>query len=97
MKFMPIVAALFSLSALAAIPAQQQGASQIGNPGITGTTRFDQLSMGPDPGGHTGATVTPESTKTGQPVVDSARETASGGRTENSGPPLNGTRQSKKQ
>ena len=27
-----------------------------------------QLSMGPDPGGKTGATVTPETTKTGQPT-----------------------------
>ena len=27
-----------------------------------------QLAMGPDPGGHTGDTVTPSTTKTGQPV-----------------------------
>ena len=26
------------------------------------------LAMGPDPGGHTGDTVTPNTTKTGQPV-----------------------------
>jgi hypothetical protein len=31
---------------------------------------FDRLSMGPDPGGHTGATVTPDTTKTGQPTAD---------------------------
>lgn len=40
-------------------------------------------AMGPDPGGHTGAGVTPETTKTGQPAVDSARQTASGGKVEN--------------
>ena len=57
----------------------------------------DLLSMGPDPGGHTGATVTPETTKTGQPAVDGAREKASGGKTENSGPPVNDSRQSGKQ
>ena len=31
-----------------------------------------RLSMGPDPGGKTGATVNPETTKTGLPSVDSA-------------------------
>jgi hypothetical protein len=31
-----------------------------------------RLSMGPDPGGKTGATVNPETTKTGSPSVDSA-------------------------
>jgi hypothetical protein len=31
---------------------------------------YGRLSMGPDPGGKTGATVTPETTKTGQPPVD---------------------------
>jgi hypothetical protein len=42
-----------------------------------------QLAMGPDPGGHSGATVTPETTKTDNKAVDSARETRSGGKTEN--------------
>ena len=42
----------------------------------------DQLAMGPDPGGHTGATVTPDSTKTGSPAVDAARQSASGNKTE---------------
>ncbi len=97
MKIVFIVAALFSLPALAGISAQQWGSSQIENSNVTGTTKLpDLLSMGPDPGGHTGATVTPETTKTGQPAVDSARETASGGRTESSGPPVNGSPQSKK-
>ena len=98
MKFVLIVAAVFSVLALADISAQQWGSSQIENSNITGTTKLpDLLSMGPDPGGHTGATVTPESTKTGQPAVDGARATASGNRTENSGPPVGGSQQSKKQ
>ena len=97
MKFALIVSAVFSVLALADISAQQSGSSQIENSNVTGTTKLPNLlSMGPDPGGHTGATVTPETTKTGQPAVDSARGTASGGRTESSGPPVNGSGQSKK-
>lgn len=46
----------------------------------------DQLAMGPDPGGHTGATVTPETTKTGSPAVDAARQSASGSKTETNDP-----------
>ncbi|MEX0959958.1 MAG: hypothetical protein WDZ63_11785 [Burkholderiales bacterium] len=42
----------------------------------------DQLAMGPDPGGHTGATVTPETTRTDRKEVDEARKAASGNRTE---------------
>lgn len=42
-------------------------------------------AMGPDPGGHTGATVTPETTKTDRPAVDSARQSASGSKTETNG------------
>jgi hypothetical protein len=98
MKFVFIIAAVFSVLALADISAKQWGSSQFGNSNVTGMTKLpDLLSMGPDPGGHTGATVTPESTKTGQPAVDSARATASGGSTENSGPPVNASQQSKKQ
>lgn len=97
MKIVLIVAALFSVPALAGISAQEWPSSQIENSIVTGTPQLpDLLSMGPDPGGHTGATVTPETTKTGQPAVDSARETASGGRTENSGPQVNAPPQSKK-
>jgi hypothetical protein len=96
MKFVFIILAVFSALALADISAQQWGSSQIENSNVTGTTRLpDLLSMGPDPGGHTGATVTPETTKTGQPAVDGARATASGGKTESSGPPVNGSQQSK--
>jgi hypothetical protein len=34
------------------------------------------VSMGPDPGGHSGARVTEETTKTGQPSSDAARNRA---------------------
>jgi hypothetical protein len=44
------------------------------------------LAMGPDPGGHTGAGVTPETTKTGRPEVDAARTSASAGKVENNAP-----------
>ncbi len=97
MKFALVVAAVFSVLALVDISVQQWGTSQVENSNVTGTTKLpDLLSMGPDPGGHTGATVTPETTKTGQPAVDGARESASGGKTESSGPPVNGSPQSKK-
>jgi hypothetical protein len=93
-----VVAALFSVLALAGISSQQPGPSQIENSNVAGATKVpDLLSMGPDPGGHTGATVTPETSKTGQPAVDSARQSNSGGKTENSGPPVNTSQQSKKQ
>jgi hypothetical protein len=38
----------------------------------TATSAPILLSMGPDPGGRTGATVNSDTTKTGQPSVDSA-------------------------
>ena len=44
------------------------------------------FAMGPDPGGHTGAGVTPETTKTDRPGVDAARTAASGGKVENNSP-----------
>jgi hypothetical protein len=44
------------------------------------------LAMGPDPGGHTGAGVTPETTKTDRPEVDAARTAKSGGKVENNTP-----------
>ncbi len=44
------------------------------------------FAMGPDPGGHTGAGVTPETTKTDQPAVDAARKATSGGKVENTSP-----------
>lgn len=42
------------------------------------------IAMGPDPGGHTGARVTPDTTKTDQPAVDAARKEASGSNVESS-------------
>ena len=98
MKIALIVAAVFSVLALADISAQQWGSSQVGNLNVTAPADLPYLvSMGPDPGGHTGATVTPETSKSGQPAVDSARTTASGGKTESSGPPVSDVRQAKKQ
>ena len=44
------------------------------------------VAMGPDPGGHTGAGVTPETTKADRPGVDAARTAASGGKVENNTP-----------
>jgi hypothetical protein len=44
------------------------------------------IAMGPDPGGHTGAGVTPETTKTDQPAVDAARKATSGAKVENNQP-----------
>ena len=93
-----VVAVLLSVFALAGISSQQPGSVHIQNSNVAGVTKVpDLLSMGPDPGGHTGATVTPETSKTGQPAVDSARQSASGGKTENSGPAANTSQQSKKQ
>jgi len=98
MKIALIVAAVFSVLALADISAQQWRSSQIGNLNVADTTKLPYLlTMGPDPGGHTGATVTPETSKTGQPAVDSARATASGGKTESSGPPVSDPQQARKQ
>jgi len=50
-------------------PVQSHIASVIGTHGVGAS---DQLSMGPDPGGKTGDTVTPTTTKTGQPSGDGA-------------------------
>lgn len=90
MKFVFIIAAVFAVLAIADVFAKRYTSNQIEISHFAGTTELPHLlSMGPDPGGHTGATVTPETTKTGQPAVDSARQAASGGKTENSGPPDN--------
>jgi len=78
-KTLVIVASLFPIAASAAVsvltPSQQVPSEQSRSAAVVsthGTWRFDQLSMGPDPGGHTGATVTPETSKTGQPSQDAA-------------------------
>ncbi len=70
-----IVAILFPIAAsLAATVSTQQGdhGQSANGVGIRGVQVFDLLSMGPDPGGKTGATVTPTTTKTGQPSADGA-------------------------
>jgi len=55
----------------------------LGNAGTPETSPGNHLlAMGPDPGGHTGARVTPETTKTDRPEVDAARKEASGAKTE---------------
>jgi len=79
-----IIAILFPSAAFAAMsvlapsmhtePAKQsQSASAIGT---HRAQTSDQLSMGPDPGGKTGATVTSTTTKTGQPSSEAATRTS---------------------
>jgi len=79
-----IIAILFPNAAFAAMPVlgpsirteppeQSQNASAIGT---HSAQTSDQLSMGPDPGGKTGATVTPATTKTGQPSSEAATGTS---------------------
>jgi len=68
-----IIAIFFSSAAAAALETQHLGPNQSTTAARTHSAEaFNQLSMGPDPGGKTGATVTPETTKTGQPPVDGA-------------------------
>ena len=66
--------AILALTAFSQIqkPEPSQSASVTGSPaaGLSGLP--DHLSMGPDPGGKTGDTVTPATTKTGQPSADGA-------------------------
>ena len=60
-----------------------------GTPGDLQPVRSDGtvlLAMGPDPGGHTGAGVTPETTKTDSPAVDQARKSTSGAGVESNSP-----------
>ena len=68
-----IIAIFFSTAAAATLRTQELSPNQNTNAaGTHSAEAFNQLSMGPDPGGKTGATVTPETTKTGQPPVDGA-------------------------
>ena len=91
-----LVIAVFSVLALADFSSWDSGS--IDTPNLTGTSPLPYVvSMGPDPGGHTGATVTPETSKTGQPAVDSARQAASGSNTEKNAPPADSSQQVKKQ
>src|SRR5215207_2070818 len=78
-KRLMIVATLLPSAALAAVPvltpnpqAPSEQSLRAAVVSAHGAWAFEQLSMGPDPGGHTGATVTPETSKTGQPSQDAA-------------------------
>ena len=72
-KSLIIVASLFPAAALAAQPAIVLDTLQMPNAHQSIAVHVPiRLSMGPDPGGKTGATVNPETTKTGLPSVDSA-------------------------
>ena len=79
---MPIVIAVLLPSvALAAMPARAPD-TKTPPPEQSQSTRgarvSGQLSMGPDPGGKTGATVSPTATKTGQPSADAAAGASNG-------------------
>ena len=80
-KSLIIVAALFPVAALAAQSAVVLDTLQMPNAHQNIAAHAPiRLSMGPDPGGKTGATVNPETTKTGLPIVDSTTTpTSSGG------------------
>ena len=68
-----IFAIFFSTAAAATLKTQQLSPNQSTTAAKTHSAEaFNQLGMGPDPGGKTGATVTPETTKTGQSPVDGA-------------------------
>lgn len=78
-KSLIIILSMFSAAAFAAMPSGlQSGPFKNYEPLL--------MAMGPDPGGHTGAGVTPETTKTDRPEVDAARKAASGGNVENNSP-----------
>ena len=78
-KSLIIILSLFSAAAFAGTPSDLQSDQSPGNSPLL-------IAMGPDPGGHTGAGVTPETTKTDRPGVDAARTAASGGKVENNSP-----------
>ncbi len=63
--------AILALAAFSQVqtPERSQSASVTGSPAASSSYH---LSMGPDPGGKTGDTVTPATTKTGQPSADGA-------------------------
>jgi hypothetical protein len=69
-----IILALFSAAAVSGMPEPLGADAPV------------LIVMGPDPGGHTGAGVTPDTTKTDRPEVDAARKAASGSKTENNSP-----------
>jgi hypothetical protein len=87
---LPIVIAVFLPSvAFAAMPALAPG-TKTPPPEQSRSTHgarvSGQLSMGPDPGGKTGATVSPTTTKTGQPSADGAGVSSPSGVTSTAAP-----------
>ena len=87
---MPIVIAVFLPSvAFAAIPGLAPGTKMPPSEqsrSTHGARVSGQLSMGPDPGGKTGATVSPTTTKTGQPTADGAGVSSPSGVTSTAAP-----------
>jgi len=99
-KTLVIVAGLLPIAAFAAVPVltpnPQAPSEQSRSAAVVstyGTWQFERLSMGPDPGGHTGATVTPETSKTGQPSQDAAAASNQTGAKSNDGGGVNTTKQ----
>ena len=87
---LPVVIAVFLPGvAFAALPALAPG-TPTPPPGQSQSTHgarvSGQLSMGPDPGGKTGATVSPTTTKTGQPTADGAGASSPSGATSTAAP-----------
>jgi hypothetical protein len=78
-KLLIIILSMFSAAAFAGMP------SGLASDPFKSYEPF-LMAMGPDPGGHTGAGVTPETTKTGRPEVDAGRTAASGANVENNSP-----------
>ena len=76
-----IVISMFSAAAFAGTPSDSHPDQFSGNAPL-----LIAMGPGPDPGGHTGAGVTPETTKTDRPEVDAARNAASGAKVENNSP-----------
>lgn len=78
-KSLIVILSMFSAAAFAGTPSDSHPDRLSGNTPLL-------IAMGPDPGGHTGAGVTPETTKTDRPEVDAARNAASGAKVENNSP-----------
>ena len=78
-KSLIIILSMFSAAVFAGMPSGLQSDPLKGDEPLL-------MAMGPDPGGHTGAGVTPETTKTGSAEVDAARKAASGTKVENNSP-----------
>ena len=76
---------MFATVLLILIPLTAQAPQPATAVHLAGGTVRVQVSMGPDPGGHSGDKVTPETTKTGQPTADSATNHADPDKSNTSG------------